>query len=185
MIHLREYLSYGEKCNRRLMNCFADVDVKSIAEDEMEKLSSPVVTEGGRQVAAIDLRKKRQVALFSELLKAKYCVHGFRTPQLLENLPEFYRNLVQIRYEIGKLRERGWVDKKKGQSFYRVTEIGYQVLWAKTAWNLYFECPMISMSYNDLTPQSVSAPSKLESAYKQLDNGLSIIAQELCLKKAA
>ncbi len=151
----------------------------------MEKLSSPVVTEAGRKVAAIDLRKKRQVALFSELLKAKYYVHGFRTSQLLENLPEFFRNLTQIRYEIAKLRARGWVEKKKSQSFYRVTEIGYQVLWTKTAWNLHFERPMISMTYQDMAPQSVSAPSKLESAYRQLDDGLSLIAKELCLKKAA
>lgn len=142
-------------------------------------------TEKGRKVAAIDLRKKRQVALFSELLKTKYCVHGFRTRQLLANLPEFFQNSVQIRYEIGKLKERGWVEKKKGQSFYRVTERGYQILWAKTAWNLHFERPMISMAYQDLAPQSVSAPSKLESAYRQLDEGLSLIAKELCLKKAA
>jgi hypothetical protein len=185
VIHLREYLSYGEKCNRRLMNCFADIDVKSVAENEMEKLNQTVVTESGRQVAAIDLRKKRQVALFSELLKAEYCVHGFRTSQLLENLPEFYSNLVQIRYEIAKLRARGWVEKKKGKSFYRVTEMGYQVLWMKTAWNLHFERPMISMTYQDMAPQSVSAPSELESAYRQLDEGLSLIAKELYLKKAA
>jgi hypothetical protein len=185
VIHLREYLSYGEKCNQRLIGCFADVDPKSIAEKEMEKLDQPVVTEGGQRVAAIDLRKKRQVALLSELLKAKYHVHGFRTSQLFANLPEFYRNLVQIRYEIAKLRARGWVEKKNGQSFYRVTEIGYQVIWMKTAWNLHFECPMISMTYKDIIPQSVSAPSKLESAYRQLDDGLSLLAKELCLKKAA
>lgn len=63
--------------------------------------------------------------------------------------------------------------------------MGYQVLWAKTAWNLHFERPMISMAYRDMTPQSVSAPSELESAYRQIDDGLSLIAKELCIKKAA
>ena len=185
VIYLREYLQYGEKCNRRLLNCFADVDVASIAEDETDKLNQPVTTAKGKAVAAPDLRKERQVALFTELLNPKYAVHGFRTRDLLKHLGANFRNLSQIRYELGKLKERGLVEKLQRQSFYRVTETGYKVLWAKNAWNLYFETPMISTIYNKPARQILSAPSKLESAYRQLDNGLSLIAQELCLKTAA
>ena len=58
-IYLREYLQYAEKCNRRLLNCFADVDVASIADKEMEKLNQPVKTTQGKIVAAPDLRKER------------------------------------------------------------------------------------------------------------------------------
>jgi hypothetical protein len=185
VIHLREYLSYGEKCNRRLMTCFADVDVSSIAENEMDTLNKPVKTAKGQTVSAPDLRKKRQVALFCELLNPKYAVHGFRTRDLLKNLGENFRNLSQIRYELGKLKERGLVEKQQHQSFYRVTETRHKILWAKNAWNLYFETPMISAIYKKSAGQVLSQPSKLESAYRQLDDGLSLIAQELCLKPAA
>ena len=93
VINLREYLAYGEKCNQRLLNCFADVDVKTIASGEMEKLNRPVLTKSGQRVAAPDLRKERQVALFTELLNPKYAVHGFRTRTRLQNLSEFFQKL--------------------------------------------------------------------------------------------
>jgi hypothetical protein len=185
VINLREYLAYGKNCNQRLLNCFADVDVKTIASGEMEKLNQPVVTKSGHKIAAPDLRKARQVALFTELLKPIYAVHGFRTRTLLKNLPNFYQKLPEIRYEIQKLTARGWIEKKNGQSFYMVTNLGYQILWAKTAWNLHFEAPMISATCKDSAPQFPSAPSNLESAYKQINNGLALVAQELCLKSAA
>jgi len=185
VINLREYLAYGEKCNQRLLSCFADVDVKTIASGEMEKLNRPVVTQSGQKIAAPDLRKTRQVALFTELVNPKYAVHGFRTRTLLKNLPDFYQKLSEIRYEIQKLTARGLIEKKKGQSFYRVTDLGYQILWAKTAWNLHFEAPIISATCKVTAQQSLSAPSNLESAYRQINDGLTLVAQELCLKTAA
>jgi len=141
------------------------------------------LNEKGQKIAALDLRKDRQVALFKELLKPHYNVFWFQTRELLKNLPEFFNNLGQIRYEIIKLRERGLVEKNNNKCLWRVTEKGYQVLWLKTIWNLHFEVPMISTAYNSATRQSVSQPSKLESAYKQIDEGLSLITHELCMKK--
>ncbi|MBI5788130.1 MAG: hypothetical protein HZA78_04655 [Candidatus Schekmanbacteria bacterium] len=84
-----------------------------------------------------------------------------------------------------KLRERGLVEKNKGQSFYRVTEQGYKILWTKTAWNSYFEFPMISRAYKDDAAHFAAAPSKLESAYRQLNDALSLITKQLSLKIAA
>ena len=112
--------------------CFADVDVRTLAEGEMEKLNQPVATKSGQKIAAPDLRKARQVALLAELVNPKYAVHGFRTRTLLQNLPEFFQKLSEIRYEIQKLTARGLIEKKKGQSFYMVTEKGFQILWANT-----------------------------------------------------
>ncbi|MBI5788307.1 MAG: hypothetical protein HZA78_05580 [Candidatus Schekmanbacteria bacterium] len=104
VIHLWEYLQYGEKCNQRLLTCFSNVDVASLAENEMDKLNQPVITEKGKKIAAPDLRKKRQIALFSELLKVKYSVHGFKTSDLLENLPEFFTNLAQRKLRNGQIK---------------------------------------------------------------------------------
>ncbi|MBI5788306.1 MAG: hypothetical protein HZA78_05575 [Candidatus Schekmanbacteria bacterium] len=84
-----------------------------------------------------------------------------------------------------KLRERGLIKKNKCQSFYRVTEQGYKILWTKTALNLHFEAPMISRAYKEDAGHFAAAPSKLEAAYRQLNDGVSLITQELCLKLAA
>ena len=185
VIHLREYLMRGEKNNRRLQNCFADVDLASIPDDEMEKLNRPVEAENGQKIAAPDLRKERQLALLMCLLNPKFSVHGFRTSDLLKLLGKNFRNLSQIRYELRKLIERGFVEKVKGQSFYMVTESGYKVLWVKCVSNSCFAEPMISATYKQTAEQLLSEPSKLETAYQQLNNNLSLIAKELCLKTAA
>ena len=185
VIYLREYLTFGDKCNRRLMECFADVDVKTISNGESKILDNPVINKKGKRIAALDLRKDRQVALFKELLKPHYNVFWFQSRELLKNLPEFFNNLGQIRYELIKLRERGLVEKHNNKCLWRVEQNGYQLLWLKTVWNLHFEIPMISTVYNSATKQSVSQPSKLESAYKQINEGLSLLTHELCMKKVA
>jgi hypothetical protein len=185
VIYLREYLTFGDKCNRRLMVCFADVDVNSISNGESKILDLPLMNEKGQKVAALDVRKDRQVALFKELLKPHYNVYWFQTRELLKNLPEFFKNSGQIRYELIKLKERGLVEKNNNKNLWRATEKGYQLLWIKTAWNLHFEVPMISRAYNSSVEQSVSQPSKLEAAYKQIDEGLILITQELYMNKAA
>jgi len=65
-----------------------------------------------------------QIALAKELLKPKYHAYGFKTVDLLKNLPQFFQNPAQIRYEMNKLRVHGVVEKKKGMSFYKVTGTG-------------------------------------------------------------
>jgi hypothetical protein len=125
------------------------------------------------------------LALLTELVNPKHAVHGFRTRTLLQNLPQFFQKLSEIRYEIQKLTARGLIEKKKDQSFYMVTDSGFQILWAKTAWNLHFEAPIISATCEDSASQFPSAPSNLEAAYRQINDGLSLVAQELCLKSAA
>ena len=169
----------------RLMECFGDVDGKTISNGEYKMLDFPLINEKGQKVAALDLRKDRQIALFKELLKPHYNVFWFQTRELLKNLPEFFNNLGQIRYELIKLRERGLIEKNNNKCLWRITEKGYKILWLKTVSNLHFDVQMISRVYNSAIKQSVSQPSKLELAYKQIDEGLSLLTQELCMKKAA
>jgi hypothetical protein len=183
VIYLREYLTFGDRCNKRLMDCFADVDVKTISSGEYKIVDLPLMNEKGQKIAALDLRKDRQVALFKELLKPHYNVFWFQTRELLKNLPEFFNNLGQIRYELIKLRERGLVEKNNNKCLWRVTNKGYQILWLKTVWNLHFQVPMISTVYNSSTDRCVSQPSRLEIAYKQIDEGLNLITQELYMNK--
>jgi len=99
------------------LECCADVDIASISEGNEERFTKPVSDHLGRNVTPPDFRKDRQIALAKELLKPKYHAYGFRTVDLLKNLPQFFRNPAQIRYEIFKLRVRGIIEKKKSTSF--------------------------------------------------------------------
>ena len=128
----RPIFGKGVACNDRFLECCADVDIASISEGEEERYTKPVSDHLGRNVTPPDFRKDRQTALAQELLKPKYHAYGFRTVDLVNSLPQFFRNPAQIRYELNKLRVRGIVEKKKNMSFYRVTDTGWKWLWLST-----------------------------------------------------
>ncbi len=183
--YLRSYLKLGIETNNRFMNCMADVDTRSLSDGESEAMNQPFETEKGQKIPAVDMRKERQVALLKELLKQKYSFHGFRTKELLKNLPNSYRNSAEIRYELKKLRARNLVEKKKSQSFYRVTALGYKLLFLKYVSNSYFEKPMISMTCRSYDSKNVSQPSKLEKGYDMINEGLSVVTKELFIHRAS
>ena len=181
VLFLQAYLWEGVACNDRFLNCCADVDVASISEGENDSFKKSVPDHLGRNVTAPDFRKDRQSALAAELLKPKYHAYGFRTVDLVKNLPQFFENPPQIRYELNKLRVRGIVEKKKSMSFYRVTDIGWKWLWVSICAERHFKHPMISMG-SKMTPSfKAEQPSKIEAAYSMLDQGLSVLTQELAI----
>jgi hypothetical protein len=157
------------------------VDLASISAGEDDSFKNPVPDHLGRNVTAPDFRKDRQAALAAELLKPKYHAYGFRTVDLVKNLTEFFQNPAQIRYELNKLRVRDIVEKKKSMSFYRVTDSGWKWLWVSICAERHFKNPMISMVTKTSSSFKAEQPSKIEAAYFMLDQGLSVLTQELAM----
>jgi len=180
-IYLQAYLWEGVRANDQFLNCCADVDASSISEDEHQAFTKPVPDHKGRNVTPPDFRKDRQTALARELLKPKYQVYGFKSSDLLANLPEHFRNSAQIRYELLKLRARGVVVKMKNKSFYRVTQKGWSWLWLEITCNTYFKNPMISKNFKLEAAQLAEQPSQIEEAYDLINRGLSQITRELAV----
>ena len=179
VFYFREYLTHGVKCNKRLYNCFADVDIKTIGNGELDQITQPVETEKGHKIAAVDLRKNRQRALMKELLKTTYHVHGFRTHEILKALPEFFQNVAQICYELRKLTARRLVKRRKGTFFWYVTDLGYRVMWVQITSVSHFKDPLITMAYNNSVPDYPVRRSQIEAAYHHLNVGLDMITKEL------
>ena len=103
----------------------------------------------------------------------------------MDELGEFYENRAQIRYELGKLRVRGLVERLQGKQSYRLTESGFRILWVQLSSKLYFSDPVITRTYRRDASRILSQPSKFEEANDLLDRGLALIAEELFMKKAA
>jgi hypothetical protein len=179
--YLQAYLWFCLGCNDRFFNCCADVDPSSIPDGQADLFTKPVLDSKGRSVTAPDLRKDKQVALCKELLKPKYAVHGFKTADLVANLPDQFRNSAQIRHELKKLTFREVVKKKKGKSFYTVTQNGYKWLWLTITSHSHFKEPIISLAYKKEINQSGVQMSKIEESYRLINQGLSILTQELAL----
>lgn len=181
VLYLQACLWKGAGCNDRFLNCCADVDVASISEGEIQVFNKSVPNHLGQSVPAPDFRKDRQIALAHELLKPKYQAYGFTTSDLLNKLPEHFRNPAQIRYEMNKLRVRCVVSKVKKQSFYRVTETGWKWLRLSICSEFHFKNPMISRAIKNQPSRNVEQPSQIEAAYALLDQGLNLISQELAV----
>ncbi len=181
VLYLQAYLWSGAGCNDRFLNCCADVQVASLSEDEHEMFNKPFADHKGRNVTAPDFRKERQRALANEMLKPKYQAYGFRTVDLFNNLSANFRNPAQIRYEMNKLKVRGVVEKQKNKSFYRVTEIGWKWLWLSICSESHFKNPMISRCTKKHPSRNAEQPSYIEAAYSLLDQGLSLLTQELAV----
>jgi len=185
LLYMRDYLRRGMENNNRLMSRYADVDTGSLWDGETDVLNQSVLSANGMKIAAPDLRKRRQVQLFKALLNPKYAAFGFRTVDLMGEVSEFFENLAQIRYEMQKLRVRGLIERVQGKQLYRLTETGFQVLWLKLMSNSHFADPLITRTYRKEAARILSQPSKIEQAYDLLDQGLTLIAQELHVTKAA
>jgi len=133
------------------------------------------------------------------MLKPKYQAYGFRTIDLFNNLPAYFRNPAQIRYEMNKLKVRGVVEKQKNKSFYRVTEMGWKWLWLSICSVSHFKNPIYPVKLlrqehleEDLTrvisrviknevSQTPEQPSQIEAGYDLLNRGLNLITQELAV----
>ncbi len=181
VLFLQAYLWAGVGCNDRFLNCCADVDMSSISEQEHGLFSKPAPDHKGRTITAPDFRKDRQKALARELLKPKYQAYGFKTADLLKNMPSHFRNLAQVRYEMNKLKVRGVVEKVKKKSFDVVTEKGWSCLWLEICSQQHFKNPMISRKFRTELSQICEQPSAIEQANDLIHRGLSQITSQLAV----
>jgi len=164
LLYLRDYLRRGIGSNDRLMSRYADVDTGSISAGEADRFRKPVETASGNKIAPPDLRKTRQIKLFLALLNPKYAALGFKTGDLLRELTEFFSNRAQIRYELMKLRAQDLVVCVQGKHSYRLTELGFRILWVNLSSNLYFVDPLLTSAYRKELRRLPAQPSKLEEA---------------------
>lgn len=181
VIYLQAYLWKGLDANNKFLNCCADVDLSSLCDAEPNTFKKPVLDHLNRKVPAPDLRKDRQLALFKELLKAKYSSFGFKTSELRDALHRYFQNSSQIRYELKKLSSRNIVKKVKGKSFYIVTEFGWKWLWATICSNDFFKNPIISRCFKNDLKNTASQPSNIEKSYDLIHQGLTLITLELAM----
>jgi len=177
ILYLQAYMWYCIGCNDRFADCCAHVDLTSIAEDEPDRFTKPVLVGNGKKIPAIDCRKGRQIELLKELITPKYCAYGFRTSDLYATLSDSFRNSSQIRYELQKLLARDLVKKQKNKSFYRVTEQGWKWMWVTITSAAYFANPLISKVWKRQINQVVSQPSEIENAYILINQGLDSFKQ--------
>jgi hypothetical protein len=117
-------------CNQRLLRWQDTIDQTTVSVGWVEKLGQPTVCANGRRVAGIHLHNPRLTRLMAAVLQFGHVIDGFRTADLVPYLQRRFGlspdecTAARIRYDLYKLRAKGWVKKLDHSSRYVLTPTG-------------------------------------------------------------
>ena len=117
-------------CNKRLLRWQDVIDKTTVSSRFVEKLGQPTVREEGQRVPGLNLHNPRLYLALAAVLQFAHVITGFRNQELrayLQNRfglsPDEY-TAAQLRYDLLKLRGKGWIRKLDGQTRYVLTPKG-------------------------------------------------------------
>jgi hypothetical protein len=118
-------------CNQRLLRWQDTIDQTTVAAGFLEKLGQPTVPEQGQRVPGLRLDSQRLTWVLAAAPQFAHVITGFRNRELRTYLhnrfglsPDKY-TAAQLRYDILKLRAKGWVTKLEGSINYVLTPKGH------------------------------------------------------------
>jgi hypothetical protein len=119
--------------NQRYLNIQQDVLATYVDRGQLQKLRQPTISSTGRRTPGLRLEDLRLLALWQALTCFIHALgHGtFRTRDLLPeaqrvlNQPDY--KLSQLRYDLGKLRGKGLVQRLPNRQCYELTSEGFRL----------------------------------------------------------
>lgn len=128
--HLPYLLHCMENCNKRLLKWQDTIDETTVSARFVEKLGEPTVRENGQRVPGLQLHNRRLYLVLAAVLQFSHLITGFRSRELRSYLqrrfglsPDEY-TASQLRYDLLKLRAKGWISKLAGKTLYVLTPKG-------------------------------------------------------------
>lgn len=128
--HLPYLLHCMGNCNKRLLRWQDTIDQTTIPRRFVEKLGQPTVRENGQRVPGLNLHNPRLYLVLAAVLQFAHVITGFRNSELRTYLqrrfglsPDEY-TAAQLRYDLLKLRGKGWIRKLDGKTQYVLTPQG-------------------------------------------------------------
>ena len=142
----------------------------------MEKLGQPTVRENGQRVPGIHLHNPRLYLVLAAVLQFSHVITGFRNRELRTYLqrrfglsPDEY-TAAQLRYDLLKLRGKGWIRKLKGTARYVLTPQGMTQGTALAKLN---ECLNGTLGHPPTPQPQVDSPqSELQKRFRQVKSSL-------------
>ena len=194
--HLPELRERMAATNARYLDVQAELLASTVDTGELAALARPVAT-GRRRVPGLKLEDDRVIRLLEALLHPGTFVADWTTREVHAALrarhrlpPDDYR-LSQLRYDLGKLRAHGLVERLGTSRRYRLTARGLKlgVLLVKLRTRLLG--PLVSLATAPTAPtaatprQTRRQTSPIEAAFRQVDAALDHLCETLGLKPAA
>jgi len=182
--------------NDRYLDAQQDVLETFIDRGHLARLREPTVSEAGRRTPGLKLDDPRLLAVMKSLVAfTNLCsANGFRTKDVheeaakaLNQTTETY-TLARLRYDLGKLRSKGLVEKIPHSQSYRLTPEGYKVclVFLKLFERIY--APLTS-GVLDPVPEDSLLPehrrSTLDALYCAISESIDLLVQHVGLKLAS
>jgi hypothetical protein len=163
-------------CNQRLLRWQDTIDQTTVAAGFLEKLGQPTVPEQGQRVPGLRLDSQRLTWVLAAVLQFAHIVTGFRNREVRSYLhnrfglsPDDY-TAAQFRYDLLKLRAKGWLRKLDGSTKYVLTPKG---ITHGTAISKLKDCLNGTLAEPLGTAPEVAAPqSPLQKEYRKVRSAL-------------
>lgn len=179
--HLPYLLHCMDNCNKRLLRWQDTIDHTTVSTRFVEKLGQPTVRDNGQRVPGIHLHNPRLYWVLAAVLQFSHVITGFRNRELRTYLqsrfglsPDEY-TAAQLRYDLLKLRGKGWIRKLDGTARYVLTPKGITQGTALAKLN---QCLNGTLGHPATPPPPVDSPqSQIQKHYRQVRQSLEKLLQ--------
>jgi DNA-binding transcriptional ArsR family regulator len=176
--------------NQRFLDVQAELLACTVDQGELARLAQPVQV-GKRRVPGLRLQDDRVIRLLDVLLHPGSFVADWTSRDVLARLLDRHRltdtdyRLSQLRYDLGKLRAHGLVERIGRTRRYRLTARGLKlgVLLVKLRSRLLG--PLVTLVAAASLPPDTATDSAVEAAFHQVDRAIDHLCITLGLNAAA
>ena len=176
--------------NQRFLDAQAELLACTVDQGQLARLAQPVRV-GTRRVPGLRLQDDRVIRLLDVLLHPGGFVADWTSRQVHARLLDRHRltetdyRLSQLRYDLGKLRAHGFVERIGRTRRYRLTVRGLKlgVLLVKLRTRLLG--PLATLATSPTPPPTTTTDSEVEAAFRQLDRAVDHLCTTLGLNPAA
>lgn len=176
--------------NQRFLDTQAELLACTVDQGELARLAQPIQV-GQRRVPGLRLQDDRVLRLLDVLLHPGRFVADWTSRDVLARLLARHRlseadyRLTQLRYDLGKLRAHGFVERIGRSRRYRLTARGLKlgVLLVKLRTRLLG--PLATLATAPASPPQTATSSEVEAAFRQVDLAIDHLCSTLGLKAVA
>src|SRR5436190_8186053 len=188
--NLPKLVSRMAETNQRFLDAQAELLACTVDQGDLARLGQPVQV-GKRRVPGLRLQDDRVLRLLDVLLHPGCFVADWTSRDVLARLLARHRltesdyRLSQLRYDLGKLRAHGFVERIGRTRRYRLTARGLKlgVLLVKLRTRLLG--PLATLATTPTPPPATTTDSEVEAAFRQVDLAIDHLCSTLGLKAAA
>lgn len=151
----------------------------------VEKLGQPTVCDNGRRVPGIHLHNPRMTRLMAAALQFSHEINGFRTSDLVPYMQRRFGlspvecTAARVRYDLHKLRAKGWVKKLDQSSRYVLTPTG---VVQGTAIVKLKECIDGTVAHPIALPQVSGRQTLLQKCFRKIRSAFARLLNTIGLK---